>query len=83
MLLQELYEYYGTYAEMGRELRLSTSSYQIWRKQGYIPYTTQLIIEKKTKRLFKACESHGKPVVKRGSRIISRKEEEVDSATSL
>lgn len=62
--MQELYEHYGSWAEMGRELRLGNSTYQTWKKKGYIPYTTQLVIEKKTGGLFMASEQHGKPAKK-------------------
>ena len=64
MLLNELYEYYGTWTKLVRELNLGNSTYQIWRKQGYIPFKTQLLIENKTKGRFKACENHGKPIEK-------------------
>jgi hypothetical protein len=61
MLLGELYEHYGTWTKMVRELDLGNSTYQIWRKKGYIPFRSQLLIERKTKRLFKAVEEHGRP----------------------
>lgn len=61
MLLKELHEYFGTWANLSRELRLGNSTYLSWRKKGYIPYTTQLVIEKKTKGKFLANEKHGKP----------------------
>lgn len=65
MKLTELYEYYGTWADMGRALNLGNSTYTVWRKNGYIPYPTQLLIEKKTKGRFKALEAHGRPVTKK------------------
>lgn len=65
MLLTELYEHYGTWTHLVRDLGLGNSTYQIWRKQGYIPFKTQLFIENKTKGRFKAREEHGKPVIKR------------------
>jgi hypothetical protein len=61
MLLQELHAHYGTWSKMTRELELGTSTYQAWLKKGYIPYPSQLIIEKKTRGKFKADISHGKP----------------------
>ncbi len=61
MLLSELYEHYGTWTKLVRELDLGNSTYQLWRKKGYIPFKSQLLIERKTKGLFKALEDHGKP----------------------
>lgn len=58
MLIEELHEHYGTWAQLTRELELGMTTYQGWLKKGYIPYTTQLIIEKKTKGKFKANENH-------------------------
>lgn len=55
MLLQELYDYYGSWTEIGRKLELGNCTYQVWRKKGYIPYPTQLVIEKKNKRSFYGC----------------------------
>ena len=71
MLLNELYEYYGTWTHLVRELNLGNNTYQVWRKQGYIPFTAQLLIENKTGGLFKANEAHGKPMKKRGENVIS------------
>ena len=77
MLLNELYEYYGTWTNLMREIGLGNSTYQVWRRQGYIPFLSQLRIENKTKGLFKACESHGKPPVPRKGRTISSHSEEI------
>ena len=71
MLLSELYEHYGTWTQLVRELNLGNSTYQIWRKKGYIPFKAQLLIENKTKGFFKAYEEHGEPPVKRGVRSPS------------
>ena len=73
MLLNELYEHYGTWTHLGRQLGLGNSTYQVWRKQGYIPFTAQLLIENKTKGLFKASEAHGKPEALKKSETISTK----------
>ena len=56
MLLEDLHNYYGTWSKMTKELDLGLSTYQGWIKRGFIPYTTQLLIEKKTKKKFKAKE---------------------------
>jgi hypothetical protein len=79
MLLTELYDYYGTWTLLGRELGLGNSTYQVWRRQGYIPFTAQLLIENKTKGLFKACEAQGKPPEPKRAAIISRREKEMVS----
>lgn len=71
MLLSELHAYYGTWTLLARELDLGNSTYQLWKKQGYIPFKAQLLIENKTKGLFKACEAEGKPVLLRKLRNIS------------
>jgi len=82
MLIEELYDYYGTWTNMVRTLNLGNSTYQIWKKQGYIPFTAQLLIENRTKGFFKACESHGKPVVKKKGKGSSIQKEKSDSTTS-
>lgn len=51
---QELYDKYGTWMSVANELKMSQSGVTYWRKRGYIPYPAQLVIEKKTKGLFKA-----------------------------
>lgn len=61
MLLQELYDYYGSWTKLTKELDLGLTTYHGWLKKGYIPYSTQLVIEKKSKRRFKADEKHGRP----------------------
>jgi len=63
MLLSELYEYYGTWTRVVRELDLGSSTYQLWRKQGFIPFKAQLLIEYKTNGRFKAKESHAKELM--------------------
>lgn len=61
MLIDELREYYGTWADMTRKLELGNTTYLGWRRKGYIPWTTQLVIEKKTNKKFKADMEHAKP----------------------
>jgi hypothetical protein len=78
MLLSDLYEHYGTWTQLVRELKLGNSTYQVWRKQGYIPFKAQLLIENQTNGLFKASEEHGKPPKKKeGPPIISTKEKKL------
>lgn len=61
MLLHDVHQYYGTWSHLTRELKLGMTTYQNWVRKGYIPYTTQLVIEKKTKGRFVANENHCKP----------------------
>lgn len=77
MLLEELHEYFGTWTQLMRELELGNSTYQVWRKQGYIPFKAQLLIENRTKGLFKACELQGKPPSSKKGRTISCISEEM------
>jgi hypothetical protein len=71
MLLNDLYDHYGTWTQLVRQLNLGNSTYQVWRKQGYIPFKAQLLIENMTHGLFKANEAHGKPALKMEGRSIS------------
>lgn len=61
MFIEELHEYYGTWADMTRQLGLASTTYLNWRRKGYIPYNTQCVIENKTNRRFKANKAHEKP----------------------
>lgn len=61
MLLEELHSYYKSYTNMSRKLELAPVTYLSWKRKGYIPWPTQLVIEEKTKRLFKARKDHAKP----------------------
>lgn len=61
MLLEELKNYFGTWALMSRELGLGATTYLGWKRKGYIPYKTQCVLEMKTKRKFKANLEHCKP----------------------
>lgn len=63
MLLVELYNHYKSWTALARDLKFGFNTYQNWRKKGYIPYSTQLLIEKKTNGRFKASELHGKPPI--------------------
>lgn len=61
MLLEDLHAHFGSYAEMTRQLQLGHTTYLGWVKKGYIPYSTQCVIESKTNRKFKAKPEHGRP----------------------
>jgi hypothetical protein len=62
MLINELYAHYKTWTKLAKELDIGMNAHQYWRKVGYIPYTAQLLIEKKTDGFFKADKSHARPV---------------------
>ena len=54
MTLQELKDKWGTWMAVANELKMSQSGVTYWRKRGSIPYDSQLVIQDKTKGLFKA-----------------------------
>jgi hypothetical protein len=61
MYLDELYEYFGSYSDMSRELGLGYTTYSNWKRKGFIPYRMQCVIENKTNRRFKADKNHTAP----------------------
>lgn len=61
MLPQDVLNYYGTWSRLIREAGLGVSTYQKWLKKGYIPYRSQLLIEKITKTKLLADIEHGRP----------------------
>jgi len=71
MLAQELYDYYGSWSELVRKLELGLTCHANWRKIGYIPYKTQLLIEKKTDGLFKSDLAHARPEKKHNASLSS------------
>jgi len=54
MTINELYNHYETWAEMGRKLDINHSMIHYYRKIGYIPFSKQCVIEKISNGLFKA-----------------------------
>jgi hypothetical protein len=54
MRIEDLYDKYGSWSAVAQELKKTPSAINYWRKRGYIPYPAQLVIEKRTKGLFKA-----------------------------
>lgn len=54
MTLDELKNHWKTWLSVSLELKVSQSAVTYWRKRGSIPYNTQLVIQDKTKGLFKA-----------------------------
>lgn len=61
MLPKDVLDYYGTWSRLIREVGLGLSTYQGWLKKGYIPYRSQLLIEKSTKTKLLANVEHGRP----------------------
>lgn len=64
MRIEDLHKHYGTWSALAHALEIGMNSHQYWRKRGYIPYPTQLVIEKKTKGLFKASLDDAIPLTK-------------------
>lgn len=64
MRIEELKEFYKTWTNLAHALEIGMNSHQYWRKVGYIPYPTQLVIEKKTKGKFKASLDDAVPLSK-------------------
>lgn len=62
MRIHELHEYYGTWTKLAKVLDQGINAHQYWRKIGYIPFASQLLIEHKTGGLFKASEEDCKPL---------------------
>lgn len=55
MKIKELYEHYEyNWAKMSRELKFGSTTIKNWRDNGYIPFVSQKLIEKRTGGLFKA-----------------------------
>ena len=55
MTLIEIYESYGcNWAKVARELKIGSTTLQKWKKRGYIPIRSQMVLEKRTKGIFKA-----------------------------
>ena len=55
MTLNQIYEHYGrNWSKTSRELKIGTTTLQNWVKRGYIPIRSQMVIEARTKGLFKA-----------------------------
>lgn len=61
MLIEELRGHYKKWATMAKELEFGSTTYQGWIRKGCIPFTTQCLIEQRTKGLFKADKNHAVP----------------------
>lgn len=61
MTLEEIFVHYGrNWVTVGRELRIGATSIQNWKKRGYIPIRSQMIIEFRSEGRFKADLKHAK-----------------------
>lgn len=58
MLIKEVYDLYGSWAELSRKLGFGSSTYQGWLTRGYIPLKTQELIEFRTKGKLRAAKEH-------------------------
>lgn len=54
MTIDEIHVYFGNWTKAMRGLDLSVNAYQNWLKNGYVPLSTQIKIQKKTKGKLKA-----------------------------
>lgn len=55
MKVEDIYEHFGkSWTKVSRELKVPHSSLQNWRKRGFIPIRTQMLLERKSNGLFKA-----------------------------
>lgn len=61
MRVEELHDHYGTWSALSHALKQGLNSHAYWRKIGYIPWASQLVIEHKTGGLFKACREDCEP----------------------
>ena len=61
MRIEQLKEHYVTWTALCHGLGIAMNAHQYWRKRGYIPYPTQLVIQERTKGLFKASRDDAKP----------------------
>lgn len=56
MTLDDAHNHFGSFAEMSRSLGIASNAYQYWRKIGYIPYRSQLLIQNHTNGKLKATD---------------------------
>lgn len=56
MTPHDIKNYFGTWREAMKAIRLSRNSYLPWLRQGYVPYHTQEKYYKKTKGELKISE---------------------------
>ncbi len=59
MTLEEVYDYYSkNWSKITRELKLGTTTLRNWKRRGFIPIRSQMLIEERTGGLFKASIEH-------------------------
>lgn len=54
MTINDLKEYYGSGYRFNKDTHMSASSFMNWNNRGYIPWGSQLIIERLTEGKLKA-----------------------------
>lgn len=65
MTLEELKDKWRTWVNVCIKLEISQSSTTYWRKRGSIPYSSQLMIQDKTKGALKAKKEDDLKLLKR------------------
>jgi hypothetical protein len=60
MLIDDVYDYFGSGYAMQKSTGLNHSNFKNWRDKGYIPIATQMKIERLTNGELKADLSHCK-----------------------
>lgn len=58
MTLQEIRDYFGGAYLFSKKTGMSDSNYTRWKQRGYVPYFSQLRIERLTKGFLKADLNH-------------------------
>jgi hypothetical protein len=61
MRLEEVKKHYKTWTNLAHDLRQGMNTHQYWRRIGYIPFTSQLLIQHKSNGLLEAREEDAKP----------------------
>ncbi len=63
MKIEEVYEYFGkNWSKIMRIMGVCHNNYKYWQKIGYIPFSSQLLIERVTKGKLLADKTHAKPM---------------------
>lgn len=58
MLISEVYDLYGSWAQLSKQLNIGSTTYQAWLRRGYIPLKMQETIEVRTKGKVVASIEH-------------------------
>jgi len=58
MVVKDILNFFGTWAEAARELRMGHNTLQTWKRKGFIPIRSQHRIERFTDGALKADVDH-------------------------